>query len=121
MARIDTQNVGVDNPGIRMATVPTSATIIGVELFREIPQGYETDAGNVIPVGGMVRIRPTNVTATCGELLDGQTANAANIDTAASRFILLHNGPRGGFSQDYKGSQGTLYFNSVVRAVITDG
>ena len=105
MARIET-TVVADEPGFRTAT-GISGTIIGVELFKEIPQGYEVDGTTITPIGA-VRIRPTNVTATCGESL-----------ATADNFILLHNGPAGGFTQNYRGAD-TLFFNSVVRAVITD-
>ena len=104
MARIAT--TASATPGIRTAT-GVDGTIIGVELFREIPQGYEVDGTTVTPIGE-VKIRPTNVTATCGESVE-----------TADNFILLHNGPRGGFTQNYNGAN-TLFFNSVVRAVITD-
>ena len=104
MARIATSPSST--PGIRTAT-GVNGTIIGVELFREIPQGYEIDGTTATPIGE-VKIRPTNVTATCGESID-----------RADSFILLHNGPRGGFTQNYNGAN-TLFFNSVVRAVITD-
>ena len=106
MARIPTTPVA-DNPGFRTAASITG-TIIGVELFKEIPQGYETGTGGTITPIGAVRIRPTNVTATCGESIE-----------TADNFILLHNGPGGGFTQNYRGAA-TLFFNSVVRAVITD-
>ena len=106
MARIATSPASV--AGVRTADVG-SATIIGVELFKEIPQGYTVDGTTVTPHGG-VKIRPTNVTATCGEAVGDSDS-----------FILLHNGPKGGFSQNYNGTATTLFFNAVVRAVITDG
>ena len=115
MARIPTRPSGDDNPGIRTATGITG-TIIGVELFKEIPQGFTANGRTPIPtqnattgnIPGGVRVRPTNVTATCGETVE-----------TADNFILLHNGPAGGFTQNYRGGA-TLFFNSVVRAVITD-
>ena len=116
MARHATSPAGVDNPGVRTAT-GVNGTIIGVELFKEIPQGYTADGRTPIPgedpalAGSFpqgVKIRPTNVTATCGESV-----------TTSDNFILLHNGPSGGFTQNYNGAT-TLFFNSVVRAVITD-
>ena len=105
MARIATTAVA-DEPGIRTATSVTG-TIIGVELFKEIPAGYTVNGSTITPHGD-VKIRPTNVTATCGETV-----------ATADNFILLHNGPKGGFTQNYRGGA-TLFFNSVVRAVITD-
>ena len=106
MARIATTAAAA--PGVRTANVGT-ATIIGVELFKEIPQGYTVDGTTITPHGD-VKIRPTNVTATCGESIG-----------ESDSFILLHNGPKGGFTQNYNGTAQTLFFNSVVRAVITDG
>ena len=93
MARHTTNAVANNAAGVRTAT-GVSGTIIGIELVRNLPNG--------------VKIRPTNVTATCG-------VSEAEPD----QFILLHNGPKGGFSQNYNGAD-TLFFNAVVAAVITD-
>ena len=106
MARVATTPSTV--AGVRTANVGDN-TIIGVELFKEIPQGYTVDGTTVTP-HGEVKIRPTNVTATVGESVN-----------ESDNFILLHNGPKGGFTQNYNGTATTLFFNSVVRAVITDG
>ena len=106
MARIATTAAPAPDAGIRTATGITG-TIIGVELFKEIPAGFEI-VGTTITPYGEVKVRPTNVTATCGETV-----------ATADNFILVHNGPNGGFTQNYRGA-GTLFFNSVVRAVITD-
>ena len=109
MARIVLEPASVAGVRTNPSGSPISGTIIGVELLKEIPQGYTVDGTTVTP-HGEVKIRPTNVTATVGESVD-----------ESDSFILLHNGPKGGFTQNYNGTATTLFFNSVVRAVITDG
>ena len=91
----------------------TSDTIIGVRLAKTIPQGDWTIASpSAGDEEGGVRVRPTNVTATIS------TAASADPD-----FIVLHNGPKGGFTQQLKFETGGANFrtNAVVTAVITNG
>ena len=115
MARIATTVAPAPDAGVRTADIPVAHTIIGVELFKTIPSGYTITGTTITPHADTVTIRPTNVTATCGESVE-----------TADNFILIHNGPKGGFTQNYKGGavgatgNVTLFFNSVVRAVITD-
>ena len=103
MARHTTAPVANNTDGVRTVTGVTG-TIVGVELRKTIEQGFDSN-GNPT---GEVRVRPTNVTATLGE----------TVDTADS-FIVLHNGPHGGFTQQYNGAD-TLFTNSVIAAVITN-
>ena len=96
----------------------TAARVIGVVLKTEIPQGildsgtagatrYTEDTNNV------VAIRPTNVTATIN------SADPADPE-AAPDYILLKNGPKGGFRQELPAVSGVRQVNSVIAAVITD-
>ena len=88
-------------------------TILGVELKESIPQGYDSAGA---PEGD-VKIRPTNVTATIS------TVGAASIAAATQEpnYILLKNGPQGGFSQSARLENTMVYqVNAVVAAVITD-
>ena len=105
------QTLPVQGESYRTFTA-TDDTIIGVRLAKVIPagewQGASPSAGDE---EGDVRVRPTNVTAT--------------ISTVASEdpdFIVLHNGPNGGFTQELRVT-GAANFrtNAVVTAVITNG
>ena len=90
----------------------TDDTIIGVRLAKTIPQGDWIGASpSAGDEEGDVKVRPTNVTATIS------TAASADPD-----YIVLHNGPKGGFTQELRVT-GAANFrtNAVVTAVITNG
>lgn len=107
MAVIDT--TPVDGQSYRTFTMD-AGTIIGVVLTRTIPAGPWQGTGAAGSEQGDVRVRPTNVTAT--------VSHAAG---AEPDVILLHNGPNGGFTQQFKPTTAAANFrtNSVVRAIIT--
>ena len=81
-------------------------TVIGVELRKEI------NLGGTDTTAGTTRVRPTNVTATI--------AAEPGVGEDASGFILLHNGPAGGFTQNFKAAAGDYEVNEVIEALITD-
>ena len=113
MAYIATTRVVTNEEGSRSFDLPANATVIGVELARTIPQGYMEDpntAGNYIPQGEVI-VRPTNVTATVGV--------AAGDDPS---YILLKNGPQGGFTQNLRlgAAAAGVLTNAVVTGIITD-
>ena len=64
-------------------TLATTDVIVGVVLERTIQNG--------------VKVRPTNTTATINIVPDTSTVDDA--ERAADKIILLHNGPKGGFTQ----------------------
>lgn len=78
-------------------------TIIGVELRKTINLGGDDETA------GTTKVRPTNVTATIASTPGG----------SADGVILLHNGPAGGFTQQFKGAAGNYAVNAVIAAVIT--
>ena len=94
MARRIRQTTGANTGRIELTA---TETVIGVELNREIGDG--------------VKVRPTNVTAAMAPAPGAD----ANVD-----YILLHNGPKGGFTQPFKGTAGFYNVGDVVRALITD-
>ena len=79
------------------------ANITGVVLRRQL----END--------NSVKVRPTNVTATIGTVAATATAGEPN-------YILLHNGPAGGFNQGgvISAAAITVAVNGVVEAIITE-
>ena len=100
----------VRNQSYRTVTLAADATIIGVRLAKSIPQGEWLGAS---PAAGAeeegVKVRPTNVTATIG--------TAAN---AEPDYILLHNGPAGGYTQQAHLAMGTYRVNAVVTGIMTN-
>ena len=87
-------------------TLTASETVIGVELRKTINLGGD-DA-----TAGTTKVRPTNVTATI--------AAEPGADVDPSGVVLLHNGPQGGFTQQFKGAAGDYEVNAVIEALITD-
>ena len=64
-----------------------------------------------------IKIRPTNTTAWIAT--DSAIAMFEDIEPT-ERFILLHNGPKGGFTQGGALGAGTYFVSQNVFAVITD-
>ena len=120
MARIETTYVKTVVNGEtyiqRQAMLRANERIIGVELARTIPQAkVSTGTGAAdFELREEVKVRPTNVTAVIG------TEVATPLIENQNDYILLHNGPAGGFRQEYTGPAGLYHFNDVVRAVVTN-
>ncbi len=91
-------------------------TVIGVVLKKEIPQSV-SDSGTAgstryTESDQTVEIRPTNVTAVISS-----TAGATNDPD----YIVLKNGPKGGFKQNLPlTADGVYQVNAVIEAVITE-
>ena len=100
----------VRNQSYRNVTLAADATIIGVRLAKSIPQGEWIGAS---PAAGAeeegVKVRPTNVTATIGTTVDSDPD-----------YILLHNGPAGGYTQQAQLAAGRYRVNSVVTGIMTN-
>lgn len=103
------QTTPAPGEGHRTFTNVAANTIIGVRLAKTIPAGDHI-AGSAGSEQGDVKVRPTNVTATIGTTADTDPD-----------YIVLHNGPNGGFTQELKVGSGTFRTNAVVTAVITTG
>lgn len=101
-----------DGGNYSTVTLTATETVIGVRIAKTIPAGdFPGGTHSAGDEFGDVRVRPTNVTATIA---------SASGDNDPD-FILLHNGPNGGFTQQFKpGAAGTFRTNAVVTAVITD-
>lgn len=65
-----------------------------------------------------VRVRPTNTTATIN--IVAGTGAVTQDERDASKLILLHNGPHGGFTQGGALGAGSYLVNDVVAALITN-
>ena len=86
-------------------TLVATEVVTGVILERTIQQNT-------------VRIRPTNTTATINIVAATGTVTQAERD--AAKLILLHNGPKGGFTQTGAPGAGDFLVSDNVAAVITD-
>ena len=103
MARISSIPVAGENYStITVGSGEVGHSIIGIVLKKEIAGG--------------VKIRPTNVTATISSVPYNSGGTPTDPD-----YILLHNGPKGGFSQELVlGAVDQIYrVNDVIEAVIT--
>ena len=78
--------------------------VIGVVLERTIANG--------------VKIRPTNTTATIN--VAAGSGAITDDERDAAKAILLHNGPKGGFTQQFKGGGGDHLVSDNIAALITD-
>ena len=116
----------VENESYREVVIPgANQRILGVRLARTIPAGAWEGA---VPAGaaglgleqGDIKVRPTNVTATIGTL-DAATPDPA-IEAAGGydpSYIILHNGPAGGYVQQAEFVAGTYRVNAVVAGIVT--
>ena len=83
--------------------------VVGVVLSTRIPSGNYPSGLTAGDEYGDIKIRPTNVTATISSEADEDP-----------NFIVLHNGPAGGFTQQLQlAASGTYRANAAVLEVIT--
>ena len=103
----DTENPGTTSE--RRISLDADEVIVGVVLRTSL-------------LNSDVKVRPTNTTAWICTVAG--TGNVSDAEENAGKYILLHNGPHGGFSQggaiNYTSSAASYLVSDNIDSIITE-
>ena len=88
--------------------------------FIRISRGTNSVRATIIDVSaGHLHVRVDEVFTGPLTVTQTQTVTVLLLEEQETDYILLHNGPKGGFSQEFVGVAGDYFVNDVIKALVT--